>query len=336
MTKCKSALIFLILSILITTSCADKGSLTQSRLIMDTVVTIQIGHQNRAIARKALGRAFDKIEQLASSLNRHNEKSEISLINQAGNKRPIAVSNETEAILRRAVSLSDLTQGAFDVTIQPLTSLWREYESKELMPPEREIRKALRKVGYKNIDIRQAGRIRLRKRGMKLDLSAIAKGYIVDQAVATLRDYGIESGLVDAGGDIYCFGSSEEKDDWKIGVKHPRNEFLLGSIRLSEKAIATSGDYERNFKINGKKYSHILDPRTGYPASHQAISVTVIADDCMTADGLATAISVIGLREGMDLVERLSGIEAVIITESANGSIAVAISSGLEEKYEAI
>jgi len=231
-------------------------------------------------------------------------------------------------LLEESVLLSELTKGSFDITIYPLWKIWKfEGESVE-MPDEEEIEKELQLVNYKNIII-ENGKIKFIKRGIGIDLGGIAKGYAVDAAIKVLKDKNINSAIVNAGGDMYVLGRKQGKP-WRIGIRHPRREGeILGTIKVEDKAIVTSGDYERFFFSGGKKYHHIINPKTGYPAD-ECQSVTIVAKEATFADGLATGIFVLGPEEGMALIESLEGVEGVIVNKEGE----VSVSSGLVSKIE--
>jgi thiamine biosynthesis lipoprotein len=173
------------------------------------------------------------------------------------------------------------------------------------------------------------GKIKFAKRGMGIDLGGIAKGYAVDAAIRVLKEKNVESAMVNAGGDIYVLGRKHGKP-WRIGIRHPRRGGeILGIVEVEDKAIVTSGDYERYFFSEGKRYHHILNPKTGYPAN-ECQSVTIVAKKATIADGLATGVFVLGPREGMDLVESLEEVEGVIVNKEGEMSV----SSGLVSKIE--
>jgi len=172
-----------------------------------------------------------------------------------------------------------------------------------------------RRVGYQYLEIR-GNRVRFARPGMEVDLGGIAKGYAVEQAVKALGRHGVRAALVNAGGDLYALGGPGKGSTWNIGIKDPRDpDSILEAIGVTDRAVATSGDYERYFMLEGRRFSHIVDPRTGETVENVPMSVTVVAHDGTTADALATGVFVLGPDAGMDLVERLAGVEALIVSE---------------------
>ncbi|MDH5175012.1 MAG: FAD:protein FMN transferase, partial [Elusimicrobiota bacterium] len=210
----------------------------------------------------------------------------------------------------------------------PLWKIWK-FEGENLEVPEKvEIERALKLVNYHKM-ILKSDKISFAEKGMGIDLGGIAKGYAVDAAVRVLKKENINSAMVNAGGDIYVLGRKQGKP-WRIGIRHPRREGeILGTIEVEDRAIVTSGDYERFFFSEGKRYHHIINPKTGYPAD-ECQSVTIVAKETTFADGLATGIFVLGPSEGMALIESLEGVEGVIVSKEGD----VSTSSGLVSKIE--
>jgi len=248
------------------------------------------------------------------------------------NQESKIVSAELAGLIQVALEVSAKSGGAFDPTVFPLLKLWGFYDSTgydHKLPSKEEIEEVLMFVDYRMIEI-EADTIRLDlKRAKGVDLSGIAKGYAVDRAVEVLRREGVKTGLVDAGGDIFCFGErrigwfvetfAKAKTRWSIGIRHPRsanpNE-TIGVIRVDSGAIATSGDYENYFEVDGIRYHHLMDPATGMPA-RGVISATVLAPTATQADAWATALFVLG-EEGITLLEGLEGFEGSIVLEDKN------------------
>jgi len=330
------ALIFLPLIFFIC-GCGEK-EYSKVEFLMDTVVEIKVYHRNKIEAQKAIDSAMEEMRRVEEKMSCFLPGSEVSMINkEALLKREkgsllaegrISVSDELFSLLKESVRLSELTKGCFDITIYPLWKLWKfEGESAEV-PDKEKIEKKLQLVNYKNIII-ENGKINFAKRGMGIDLGGIAKGYAVDAAIRVLRKKNIKSAMVNAGGDIYVLGRKKGKP-WRIGIRHPRRgEEILGIVEVEDKAIVTSGDYERFFFSEGKRYHHILNPRTGYPAD-ECQSVTIVAKKATFADGLSTGIFVLGPREGMALIENLEEVEGVIVNKEGE----VSVSSGLVSKIE--
>jgi len=278
--------------------------------IMGTYVKITVIAQDKRKAEKAIGKAFSKIEEIDYLMSTYKPDSEIRRLNSRGK---LKVSPQTLEVLKKAVYFSKLTKGALDITYTPLMSLWEKAEKTQVLPSPEAVKKALSLVGYRNI-LFNAGTVRFSKEGMEIDLSSIAKGYAVDKAIDVLKEEGISNALVDAGGDIYTLGSFSPKGKWRVAIQHPRDKGrIMGVAEISNRAVATSGDYERYFTIRDKSYSAIFDPKTG-ESKDEIISATVIAPDCATADALATASFILG-RKAISLVNTLEGVEALLITK---------------------
>ena len=240
----------------------------------------------------------------------------------------VEVSPESYAVIKESVRWSVKTDGAFDITVGPLLKLWGFTMKEGRIPDEEEIAEILPSVGYGKIALGEEGiTIGLKAEGMAVDLGGVAKGYIVDRAVEVLKREGIASARVDAGGDLYLLGSPPMKRFWRIGIQHPRREDILAILKVKDGAVVTSGDYRNFFTIGGKRYCHIIDPRSGYPPEG-VLSVTVLAERTADADALATAIFVLGAERGIELAEGLQGFEALIVSEE-KGKMEVAMTSGM-------
>ncbi|MBN1794918.1 MAG: FAD:protein FMN transferase [Candidatus Omnitrophica bacterium] len=286
---------------------------------------------------EAVNEAFREIERIDHLMSSFRADSVISRINRTPRETPVQLSPDVLAVFREAIRLYSLTKGAFDITVGPLVRQWGFYSQEIVhsLPHAEEIQKALEVVGTKYLVLQpETESFYLEKDGMEIDVAGLAKGYAVDRAIEAIRAHGVRSALVNCGGDIYCLGAKSEQDPWKVGIRHPRNQKkVIGLLRLVDTAVATSGDYENFVTFGGERYSHIIDPRTGRPSSSRVIGVTVIAPQCVTADGLATALFVMGADEGMRLIETLPYIECIIISEQkGSDELEIAISSGIGDR----
>ncbi len=287
---------------------------------MDTLVSVTVVSDSDDKAAKAIESAFSVMDRFGKLINFFSGDSELSSINRNAGIKGVTVSPEMIDVIEKAVYVAEKSDGAFDITIGPESGLWDFY--KKVKPSDDEIRKNLDLVDYRDIVIdKEKSMVFLRRKGMLMDLGGIAKGYAADLAVENLKQNGIRAGIVANAGDIRVFGVRPDGSPWNIGVKNPRqkdeSDELIARIKLSDKAISTSGDYERYFITGGKRFHHILDPKTGYPASY-CRSVTIIADKGVFTDGFSTAVFVLGPEKGMKLV-RETGMDAVII--DSNGTI---------------
>jgi len=314
--KIKILLPFLLILLAVPVSC-NKGGLSiykKTKPLMDTLVTITVVAGSGEEADRAIEQAFSVIERFGGKINFFSDKSELSAINRNAGIGPVKVSRETVGVIERAIYISQKSGGAFDATIGPEIKMWDFF--KKVRPTDTAIKKNLALVNYRDIIVdRNNSTVFLRRNGMLMDLGGIAKGYAADLALASLRQNGIGAGIVAAAGDIRAFGMKPDGTLWNVGIKNPRQQSeadeLIAKARLTNKAVSTSGDYERYFIEDGKRYHHILDPKTGFPAD-QCRSVTVISDSGIFADGFSTAVFVSGPEKGMKLV-REAGVDAVII-----------------------
>ena len=300
------------------------------RVMLGTIVSIAVFSDNEAEAPAAIDAAFAEMAKTEDVTNRYSEDSEITRINANDRGRDkFRISTDIAPIIGRSLYLSKDVGGAFDVTIAPLYDLW-SFEEGASLPEESDIEAALELIDYEEIKVISTAAYLWYPRFFTFDLDGIAKGWAVDRAVASLERSGIERAIVDAGGDIGLMGTAPE-GGWVIGVKHPREDGLLGTVTLDGGSIATSGDYQRFVFIDGVRYHHILDPTTGYPA-RGVISATVTAELACDADALATAVFVMGPERGMQFVEETEGVEAIIVTGGEEMG-EVLVSSGLAERF---
>ncbi|MCH7856937.1 MAG: FAD:protein FMN transferase [Gemmatimonadetes bacterium] len=284
----------------------------QTRTQMGTLVTISAVHPDAEAARMMVASTFDEIERLESLLSRHRVGTPVWSLNETGVVR--APPRELLEVVRKGIDYWALTAGAFDMTIAPLLNLYySSFAETGVAPPREEIQRALALVGSEHVRVSD-GEIAFEKAGMAVTLDGIAKGYIVDRAVEVLRKRGAERVLVNAGGDMASAGEALGGDAWRIALQDPRvPDGSLGVVRLQGESVATSGDYMQ-FLTPDMSLHHILDPRTGSSPEHTS-GVSVVAPSAMAADALSTATLVLGPGEGMELLDRLDGIEGMIITK---------------------
>ncbi|MBS1126153.1 MAG: hypothetical protein H6Q93_142 [Nitrospirae bacterium] len=316
MKKYKAYLLpFLLLCMLLSSCSANRlSAYKKSKALLDTFVTITVVAASQDMADKAIEDAFNVIEKFGDLVNFYSDKSELSAINRNAGIREVRVSPETLDIIEKALFVSEKSGGAFDPTIGPEIKLWDFL--KKVKPSDAEIRKNLPLVNYKNIIIdRTKSTVFLSRRDMLLDLGGIAKGFAADLAVQSLKQKGISSGLVAVAGDIKAFGLKPDKKPWIVGIKNPRqksnDDEIIARVPLSDKAISTSGDYERYFIMDGKRFHHLLIPKSGYPAN-TCQSVSVIADQGVMTDAFSTAFFVLGPERGLGLAKEM-GMDVMII-----------------------
>lgn len=296
---------------------------------MGTVIRLTLwtdDQRNAAAARRAVFAEFDRVDKLMSSWR---EGSDVTKLNAAaGTNKWIAVDPEVFDVISRAQEMARASGGAFDITVGSYRGLWKFDQDRDGSIPSPAAVKARRRlVNYRDVQLdRRRKAVRLRKRGQRITLGGVAKGYAVDRAIALLHQMNFVDFIIQAGGDLYAGGKKGAKF-WTVGIRDPRGarEQSFAITQIRNKTFSTSGDYERSVIKDGVRYHHILDPRTGRPAD-KSRSVTVMADSAMTADMWSTALFVIGARKGIGLVDRNSEIEAVFI----DGKNEVKSSKGLE------
>ena len=292
----------------------QKELFRKSANIMYTTVSVTVVASSPEQADDATERACDEIRELESLFIFWTDDSEIAAINTNAGKEAVRVSQPTMEIIGKALEISDLTDGAFDATVGPVIRQW-DFK-KEKLPEPGALKEALRKVDYKAIILDDNNSTAyLSRPEMSFDTGGIAKGFAADRAIAILKALGIEAALVSVSGDIRAYGTKPDGTFWRVGIRDPRsedpNEFIA-SLDLNDEAISTSGDYERFFIKDGRRYHHILDPKTGYPA-YGSMSVSVIAGSATLTDGLSTGIFVLGPQKGLAVLEA-GGIKGVIIS----------------------
>ncbi len=323
---------YLLLSTFLYSCSPKKESLYRKTMIlMDTLVTIHVVADSEKTADRAMTGAFEEIGKLDTLLNFFSDKSEVSMINRNAGSSGVRVSPETFEVIEKAVYASEKSGGAFDATVGPESSLWNFVT--KVKPKDKAIREKLGLVNYKLIVLDQEkSTVELRKKGMIMDLGAIAKGYAADRAVGVLKRHGIKSGLVAVAGDIRAFGLKQDGKPWRVGIRNPRqkgeDDEILATIELRDMAISSSGDYERFFVIDGERFHHILDPRTGYPA-RSCQSVSVMAQDGASADSFSTAVFVLGPVKGMNLLQQM-GFEGLIVDKEGK----IHVTPGIKDKIE--
>ncbi len=298
----------------------------KSAYLMGTLVRVKAWG---ASAGRAVPEALEKLKRLEGLFSRCLAGSDVSRINRAGTDG-VSVSEETVELVGEALHFSQLSSGAFDPTVGPLVRLWSIGTEEARIPEENEIRCARRLVDWRRVKLVGERRVSI-GRGSLVDLGGIAKGYAADALRASLLRAGVDSGLVDLGGNILVFGSSPKGSRWHIGVQDPLKPRgrVMGVVELAEGAVVTSGIYERFFEKGGKRYHHILDPATGRPARSGLLAVTVVSVEALDGDALSTALFVMGVDLGMELVKRLEDVEALFVTDEGR----VILSPGLAGNF---
>lgn len=299
-----------------------------------TLATFTTPELGAAPIEIALQKALAEIRRLESMMTTWRPDSELSLVNAAAGKEAIAVSPETLEVVEKALWIADKSEGVFDVTFEAMHGIWRFDEDRvDQVPSKEAIDKARKLIDWKSLRLDpKKGTLKLEKPGMRMSLGGIAKGYAVDVAARSLRASGIASFFVQAGGDLYVSGKKPDGSPYRVGVRDPRgrspNDFFA-RIDVTDHAFSTAGDYERSFVQGDKRYHHIIDPRTGYPATASR-SVTIWAKDALTADAIDDAVFILGPTKGLAIVEGIEDCGAVIVDKDNK----VWVSKRLEGKLE--
>ncbi|MBL7157377.1 MAG: FAD:protein FMN transferase [Candidatus Omnitrophica bacterium] len=297
-TKIVPAAIILMLTLL--PACSKMPVGAKNTILMDTFVSVEIKDSlDKNLKNQILNQAISRMRSLTKRFNYFGDESELARINSLKAGEELLLSEEMFAVLKTSEDIFTKSGGAFDV--------------------------AMGNGGWKLDEKKHA--IVIEKNGVKINLGGVAKGFIVDEGIKVLKDALVRNAIINAGGDMYCMGAGSDKRGWRVGIRDPKNkQKIIASFNARDKGVATSGGYERFTKSENEKYSHIIDPKTGEPIKVTTRSVTVLADDCATADALATALYVLGPEKGLALIETLENTECVII--DANSKFYV--SSGLK------
>ncbi|HDK7139992.1 TPA: FAD:protein FMN transferase [Clostridium botulinum] len=317
---------------LIFVGCNSKSEEPVSRetYLMGTIINIKAYGKN---ADKAVQASVDKISDIENKMSLNISTSEINKINKNAGIAPVKVSKNTFDVVKASLIYSEKSKGSFDITVEPLVSLWGIGTDKARIPSKDEINNALKLINYKDVIINEKeSTVMLKRKGQAIDLGAIAKGYAADELKEVLLNYNVSSAFLNLGGNVYVLGNKPDKTPWKIGVQNPlepRGDYL-GIVSVSDKSVVTSGNYERFFERNGKRYHHIFDTKTGYPAEKGLISVSIISDKSIDGDALSTSVYTLGLDEGKKLIESLNNVEAVFVTKDKK----VYITSGLKDIFK--
>jgi thiamine biosynthesis lipoprotein len=310
--KILACLLILLMVALGATSCITKPLMKfeETRDMMDTFVTITVYSDEKTAAEEAIGAAFARMEEVVKAASTFDEQAEAFQLNRDGHLD--AASDDLLRLITMSLDYNRVTDGAFDITVQPLLDLWEGGLWKESAEVQQSrIDETMKLIGSDKIGI-EGNKIYFKVEGMKITLGGIAKGYAVDEALKVLSSMGIKHALVNAGGDMATLGPKPNQEPWNIALANPDNTSqCLANLNVSDKAVCTSGNYERYFNPE-KTVAHIIDPKTGYTAN-KCISVTIVAENCTQADALATGVFVMGPDDGMKLVESLDDVECLIV-----------------------
>ncbi|MFH1594417.1 MAG: FAD:protein FMN transferase [Candidatus Omnitrophota bacterium] len=325
--------IWLILVFSLIAGCSNNPSITKNTFLMDTFVQVKVkGGSRVSLKEHAIDATFTRMRALESKFTIFAEDGELAKINELGEGQEFALSDEMLNVLSASQDVNVITRGAFDITIGRAEELWFPVGGSKGLPAPDKLRAADESVGADKWGLdRDKKLIRFNTGGVKIDLGGIAKGFIVDEGIKTLKSFNISNALLNAGGDIYCFGEGGDRSGWRIGIRDPGDpQRIIATISVRDKGVATSGSYERFARIGSEELSHIIDPAEGRPLKKSKKSVTVVADTCMLADALATALYVMDVENGVRIIEGIEGADCIIVDNEGE----LYVSSGLKGKAQ--
>jgi thiamine biosynthesis lipoprotein len=284
--------------------------------LMGSRFEITVVAENAVEGDKYIAMAVAEISRIEKLISSWDPNSETSEINSAATEKPVRVSQELYDLIDRSLKISKLTDGAFDISYASMDRIWKFDGSMKKMPSEKAIQESVSSVGFQNIILNNKDTsVFLKRSGMKIGFGAVGKGYAADRAKALLMEKGVSSGIINASGDMNTWGKQPDGSEWKVALTNPMDKKKgFGLLPVVDKAVVTSGNYEKYVVFNGKRYSHIINPRTGYPSTG-ILSVTVFAPKAELADALATSVFVMGKETGLDRINQLPDVECILIDE---------------------
>ncbi len=304
-----------------------------NRIVMNTIAKITAIAADKKTAQSSIDAAFKEIYRLEKLMNRYDPNSQLSRVNQLAAKEPVKIDKDLFNIIKQSICYNKITDGAFDITVGPLVDMWKRCAEANSMPTEKQLAEVKKRIGCDKLILDANDfSVQFTVPGVSLDLGAIAKGFAADKAVKEMKKGGVVGGLVDIGGQIGCFGTTEKNGKWIVGIRNPaksENNQIAAKLALSDMAVSTSGNYERFYKIGGRRFSHIFNPATE-KSVEQLVSVTIITVNGTQADALSTAVTVLGAQKGLELIEKIDNAEAILIGADNKNTL---IKSSGAEKY---
>ncbi len=285
---------------------------------MGNIFEITVVSSDAMSAQTNIQKAIDEIRRIEQLFTTFNDQSQANQINAAAGMHPVKVDAEVFGLIERCKRISEVTDGAFDISYGSIDkSLWNFDKNLEQLPDASIAKQMVQLINYRNVVLdNRSGTVFLKRKGMRIGFGGIGKGYAADKAAALLKGLGVQSGLVNASGDIRAWGTQADGQPWTIGISHPDqpgNAFAY--LNISDKAIATSGNYEKFAIINGKKYSHTINPKTGLPVTGIK-SVTIVAPNAELADAMATPVTIMGVKAGLSMINQIHQLGCIIIDDS--------------------
>ena len=293
-------------------ACAPREPYTKETFVMGTKAWVTIAGMKDDAAEQAALAAFREMYRIETVMSNWRDSSEVSRLNRESGRGPFTASPELFSIIDSSLYYAGKTLGAFDVTVRPLVLLWGfEGGSAKRLPSEAELARTLALVGYRKVLLNRSASTVTLPRGTEIDLAGVAKGYAVDRSIAVLKRLGVANAFVNLGGNIFAIGSAPGRNGWPIGIRDPKGRAgAVGELLLRDQAVATSGNYENFVEIEGKRFGHLIDPRTGRPVA-TVLSATVVAPTGLESDALSTGLFVLGPEEAKAVVASLPGVRAL-------------------------
>ncbi len=292
---------------------------TRTLKLMGSRFDITVVADNQAQGEKYIDMAAEEITRIEKLISSWDTTSQTSLINSNAGIKPVKVDKELFELIERSLMISELTDGAFDISYASMDKIWKFDGSMTTMPTDEQIKNSVAKVGYENIILdKENYTVFLKLPWMKIGFGGIGKGYSADKAKALLISEGVVAGIINASGDMNTWGVQPDGQEWQVAITNPFDKSeAFAILPVTDGAVVTSGDYEKYVMFNGKRYAHIIDPKTGYPATG-IISATVFAPKAELADALATSVFVMGTETGLDRINQMPGVECIIVDEEGN------------------
>lgn len=318
-----------VIIVLTSVGCNNSKPAEAENYYMGTIINQKAFGKN---AKTAVNKVTQRMLEIEKLMTINAPGGEINAINEKAGKEFVKVSDTTFDVLKEGKLFGQLSKGKFDITIGPLVKEWGVFTDNPKVPTKDKIEELKKLINYNDLELDEVSKsAKLKRPNQMLDLGGIAKGFAGDEAIKIYKENGVQSAFINLGGNVVLLGSKPDGTPWKIGVQNPRaiNGKYIGVLEVSNKAIVSSGDYERFFEKDGKRYHHILDPNTGYPAENGLIGTTIVSDRSIDGDCLSTSTFLLGLEEGRKLVESIDGVDAIFITSDKK----VYVTSGLKDKF---
>ncbi|MDR3597203.1 FAD:protein FMN transferase [Clostridium sp.] len=322
-------IIVIILIVIFITGKYENNEIVKSSYALGTLINLRAYGSK---AEKAIDEALERLNNIDDKMSAFKESSEISKINYMAGTSETSVGRDTYLVVKKAIEYSKVLEGTFDPTIRPLVKLWNIGTKEEKIPEEAEIRAAKKLVNCSDVILDESNTsIMLKHKNQALDVGGIAKGFAADEVRDIFLKHNIKSALIDLGGNIFALGAKQDNTPWRVGIQNPfkpRGEFI-GILSVKNKSIVTSGNYERYFMKDGKRFHHIIDPKTGYPSESKIISATIISDNSIDGDGLSTGVYILGVDKALKIIDAIEGIDAIFVTEDKK----VYMTSGVKDIF---